>query len=851
MNQLSRSSCFTFSDREMPVRFGRYNLLARIAIDPVGEDFLAAWGVDEGIDQLRVVRCVYPLIAEETEFVALFSEEARSLSRLLSTNVVRIMEVGIEGKIPFVAREHVEGLNLEQLIMLAQGRTALWPWELAAHVTTEILRGLDYVHRREDLHGNPMGMRHGDIRPSNVLVSVNGEVKLANFGSTLRFIADEKTNARLSDIRGRFFPPEGIDEVDPTVGADLWGVGLIFVMLLGGRTPSKQSGEHDVPWMPPQMSFRVESLPDVVDTFIGQALNPDPSFRFSTARDMRAALLEVMQAHAKGHPPDDLAEWVKELAQTERRSEEELVRRLLGKEAQIHLDETAGGTGALAVGHVLDGRYHLLRRLGEGGMGVVFEADHLGLRRKVAVKVLHDRVLDDENTVERFRREAQIIGSLGHPNIVGALDFGITSEGYHYLAMDLLEGNSLAELIEGGSLSPRELTTIMAEVCDGLQAAHDANVIHRDLKPDNVFLTPTGARILDFGIAKSTGLDKESEALTRTGHICGTVDYIAPEQIRGLSQDPRSDIYAAGVIIYEALTKTTPFKGRTVGETLHKVMNDKLVSPRKRSGDKTIPADLEAICIKALSRRADKRFFSAAKMASALRALLPPPGETADIMDLGSESWIRRSWKLGGIAVAALAIGAAAWFVSRGHPDNGESLARIGVEAKSGEDRGQASVDTSGEAVVVIPPDAGTKPASRIFVSSKDEAKESGSGEKDDARALARDKVRAGESALAKMSISGAVHFFEEAVQLDSRNSRAWYGLGKAAFQRGDYSVAVDKTEQALRLSPANVSRRIFLGKIFLAAGQKADAAAQFRRVLATHPGNEKAAKLLKKVDSK
>ncbi len=851
MSPLSRSSCFTFSDDEMPVSFGRYHLLSRIGSDPVGEDFLAAWGVDEGVDQLRVLRCVYPIIAEETEFVGLFSEEARSLSRLSSVNVVRIMEVGVEGKIPFVAREHVEGLNLERLIMLAQGRTALWPWELAAHVTTEILRGLDYVHRREDLHGNPMGMRHGDIRPANVLVSMNGEVKLANFGSTLRFIADEKTNARLSDIRDRFFPPEGIDEVEPTVDADLWGVGLILVMLLGGRIPSKQSGEHDAPWMPPQMSSRVESLPEVVDTFIGRALNPDPSFRFSTAREMRTALLQVMQAHAKGHPPDDLADWIRELGGSERKSEEEMVRRLLGKEAQIQLDETADGTGALAVGHVLDGRYHLLRRLGEGGMGVVFEADHLGIGRKVAVKVLHDRVIDEENTVERFRREAQIIGSLGHPNIVGALDFGITSEGYHYLAMDLLEGKSLAEHIENGSLSSRELTVSMAEVCDGLQAAHDADVIHRDLKPDNVFLTPAGARILDFGIAKSTGLDKEAEALTRTGHICGTVDYIAPEQIRGLSQDPRSDIYAAGVIIYEALTQTTPFKGRTVGETLHKVINDKLVSPRKRSGDKTIPADLEAICMKALSRRADKRFSSAAKMASALRALLPPPGETADMVDSGSGSWEKGSWKLLIVVGIALVLGIAAWCVSSGYFDEDNLPAGAEIEPEAQEDRVKTSIDTSEGPVVIIPPDAGNKPAVKDLVPSKGDPVKSDVEEKEDARALARDKVRAGEAALARMDISGAVRSFEEAIQLDSRNSRAWYGLGKAAFQRGDYGVAVDKTERALRLSPSNVSRRVFLGKIFLAAGQKAAAAAQFRRVLATHPGNEKAAKLLEKADPK
>ena len=204
MGSRRASTCFSFSDKEMPVRFGRYMLLSRLAADPIGEEFLALWGVDEGVDQLRVVRCVYPAIAEEAEFVALFSEESRALSRLSSDNVVRIMEVGAEDDIPFVACEHVEGLSLERLIELARLRQAPWPWELAAHVASEMLRGLDYVHTREDVHGRPMGARHGDVRPSNVLVSYRGEVKLTNFGSALHAIVSERTNARLRSLRGRY-----------------------------------------------------------------------------------------------------------------------------------------------------------------------------------------------------------------------------------------------------------------------------------------------------------------------------------------------------------------------------------------------------------------------------------------------------------------------------------------------------------------------------------------------------------------------------------------------------------------------------------------------------------------------
>ena len=176
---------FPFTESEMPIRYGRYMLLKRRNVDAVGEEFLAARGVDDGVDQLRIVRGIYPELASESQFVGLFSEEARTLSRLASDNVVRVDETGSVADIPFVATEYVEGVTLERLLALARALDQKCPWELAAYISAELLRGLDYVHRREDILGKPMGMRHGDVRPANVIISYEGEVKLTNFSSTL------------------------------------------------------------------------------------------------------------------------------------------------------------------------------------------------------------------------------------------------------------------------------------------------------------------------------------------------------------------------------------------------------------------------------------------------------------------------------------------------------------------------------------------------------------------------------------------------------------------------------------------------------------------------------------------
>ncbi|MBN2342340.1 MAG: protein kinase [Deltaproteobacteria bacterium] len=873
-SKLSATS-FTFSDKDLPVRMGKYHLLSRFSRDPISEQFLSAWGVEQGIDQLRVIRCIYPRVAQEAEFIGLFQEEARALSRLSSDNIARIMEVSVQGDIPFVAREYVEGLTLDRMVELASQQKEAWPWELAAHVITEMLRGLDYIHRREDIHGNPMGMRHGDVRLNNVIVSFSGEVKLLNFGSMLRFIVDEATHAQLIRLRSPYLPPHVEDDAEPSVAADLWAVAMIFVALLGGQLPSESTSE----WSPPTVSELAVGVPDALNAFIFRALHADQSERYSTAASMRSVLVEIMGEYAEGHPPDGLAELTTRLGKDDSTKIKELIRFMLSRTAELALETTTQSATTLGPGYVLDGRYHLLRELGEGGMGTVFEAEHKGLNKRCAVKVLHERVMSDSNTVERFKREARIIGNIGHPNIVGAQDFGVSEKGYYYLAMDLLDGKPLSHRIWEANFSYGEIATVMAEVCDGLQAAHEAGVIHRDLKPDNVHLTSSGARILDFGIAKSVGLDSENEALTRTGHICGTVDYIAPEQIRGGTDDARSDLYAVGVMIYECLTGETPFHGRTVGEALHKAINDKLVSPSKRTGKKDIPTQLEAICVKALHKNADKRYSSAVEMAKALREVAAKLGErektrapdesSVKLPASGSGQKSRAILVpvIVGVGLLAFIGGAVALFGdTKAQKDTDENVPKLVDDEESSLNTIKAAADspegyTAGmdgdhRMGVSDSPSIVMKPASlavdtevavndtedsdvAAMMSELREREET----KEESLELAVEFTESGNAHLRARRFDAATKDFKQAIHHDHRSSDAWFGLGKTAYATGDYQTAIKKVEQSLIYSPASkkAKRRNFLGVLYKASGNMNKATEQWQKVLALYPNDVEA----------
>lgn len=277
----------------------------------------------------------------------------------------------------------------------------------------------------------------------------------------------------------------------------------------------------------------------------------------------------------------------------------------------------------LQEGALVAGRYRIVRLLGEGGMGAVYEAQHEELGRKVALKVLLPELTGDKELVGRFFREARAAAAIHHPGIVEVFDLGRDGE-QAFIAMEKLEGEELSDRIRyGGVLGPRFVARVGAEIADAVAAAHEHGVIHRDLKPQNLFLTRRGkeeiVKVLDFGLAKVAGHDPNS-ALTRSGQVFGTPLYMSPEQLRGgRDVDGRTDVYAIGAILYEALTGVPPFEGESMPTLVLKIISEP--APPVRNTRPDVPEQLVAIIDKAMAKDREQRFATARELSDSLRTL--------------------------------------------------------------------------------------------------------------------------------------------------------------------------------------------------------------------------------------
>jgi tRNA A-37 threonylcarbamoyl transferase component Bud32 len=265
------------------------------------------------------------------------------------------------------------------------------------------------------------------------------------------------------------------------------------------------------------------------------------------------------------------------------------------------------------------GRYRIVRRLGEGATGLVYEAEHLDLRKRVALKVLRPGFADDAAVVARFVREGTAAARIRHPHVVDVTDVG-TEHGLPYLVMELLEGETLGALVARGASSVEATATLLLPVCAAVSAAHSRGVLHRDLKPDNIFLVraqrgSAQPKVLDFGIAKI--LDDASLSLTATAGVVGTPFYMSPEQARGARElDARSDQYALGVILYECVTGRKPFVAPTLFSLTAEITAGALVPPRALRPE--VPPGFEEVVLRAMSRDPEGRFPSVHALGAAL-----------------------------------------------------------------------------------------------------------------------------------------------------------------------------------------------------------------------------------------
>jgi serine/threonine-protein kinase len=275
------------------------------------------------------------------------------------------------------------------------------------------------------------------------------------------------------------------------------------------------------------------------------------------------------------------------------------------------------------VGHLLDGSYEVLRVIGEGGMGRVYEARHTRLHTKrFAVKLLHHELARQPEVVTRFQREAEAASVLTHPNVVGVYDVNTSADGRPYIVAELLEGEELGRYLERrGKLATIEAVHIVRQVCHALAAAHRHGIVHRDVKPENVFLAGPNAtvKVLDFGISK---VAETSDGLTKTGTVMGTPDYMAPEQARGDRVDARADIYAVGAILYRALTGRKPFEGSDPMAILTAVLTQE--PERPSTLEPSIPLSLELVVQRTMAKAPGERFPSMDALEQALEPFDAP-----------------------------------------------------------------------------------------------------------------------------------------------------------------------------------------------------------------------------------
>ena len=346
--------------------------------------------------------------------------------------------------------------------------------------------------------------------------------------------------------------------------------------------------------------------------------------------------------------------------------------------------------------------YEILEEIGSGGMGEVYLAQDISLGRKVALKVLPDSLTADARLRARFFREAQLASALDHPNVCTIHEVGQAS-GHLFIAMQYIEGANLKKLIDSHPMKLDALLSISLQAADALAAAHDLGIVHRDIKSDNIIITPKGqAKVLDFGLAKLAGsrdrtdVSRTEPNLTRTGVVMGTPSYMSPEQARGERLDHRTDIFSLGIVIYEMATGKMPFKGRSQAETMNAVINEPHAPVTEFNKD--VPGDLSAVIDRSLSKEPADRYQSMGEMLVALRQVGRATGlldsndskaATIPYVTPGRRPAKRGPWAMA-LLVLALLVGVGVWFyflrpLAPGAPVRIQSLAVLPMENLSGD----------------------------------------------------------------------------------------------------------------------------------------------------------------------
>jgi serine/threonine-protein kinase len=724
-------------------------------------------------------------------------------------------------------------------------------WPEATAIAIEMAQALAHVHERSGPDGAPLGIVHRDLSPQNVMVSYAGEVKVIDFGTARGHNRRCHTVAGVVFAKPGYVAPEVARQQVGDARIDLYALGIMLWELCAARrflTGDAQrhledaaAGKVVVPGL-----AAYSSAPPLLDEIIQKLTANDPDERYASAaravpdlarvmtmapsatgeRGVRARIAALMRTLWPHEPGKSRAEFAKLL-----------------KEARAMCSAAESTPNASKVAEAISSRmapedpnalagtpYRLARKIGEGASGVVYEAEHVELGRKVALKLLAPEHAAATDAIDRFRREARAIARLSHPNLVSLYDFGKSLDGRVFLAMELLDGETLDRQLKSRDRVPwREAVSLGIEVCRALEAAHGAALVHRDLKPANLFVTKAGpVKLLDFGIAMALAETAmaDGERRQKGFAIFGTPEYMAPEQVAGEAVDGRCDLYSLGCVLYEMLTGARVFEGTSNVVVLGKQLRETPEAPRLRAPLREIPADVEAIVMRALAKKPDARFENATTMRAALEDSLAAPGKRrtrARRVVLASVT----------AALMIVAAGVTARWTARLAP----SPAAVEALAAATATTAPAPAPTPTPTAPSAPPPTALASATSIASAPQSVASATASSLPLPFEAPQATTESRAERAHALAEARGKARTHMS----DSRALKAW---AVAAYRAGELREA-RRAANAWTLHDGTAEPRLFLATVLDASGRRVEAKAVLDEWLQTHPDSAEARALL------
>jgi serine/threonine-protein kinase len=630
-------------------RFGRYWLLQLIARGGMGEVYLAATTGIEGAERPCVVKIIRREHAKDASFLARFLDEARVQAQLHHTGVVQVIEAATDEQgEPFVVVEYVEGRSLGEVRARALQVSYRMSWAEATALAASAAEALAHVHERVDVRGNPLGIVHRDVSPQNIMVGYGGDVKLIDFGTA------RGENRRCHTVSGVVFAKPGYVAPEVANGksgdarVDLYALGVMLWELTAGRRFLQGDATEHLAAVaknrrrPPPIAQLV-AAPETFDAIISKLTAYRPDDRYATARAALKDLAGLLSRAAslsngeRGVRPR-IAQLMSTLYPSEPTHSRRVFAKLVAQARKMDKESVAvpepftAESGDRATpepdDRLLPGtRYRVLRKIGEGAMGMVWEAEHVDLGRRVALKILAAEHATSSEYAARFRREARALSRLSHPNLVTLHDFGQATDGRLFCAMELLAGETLEhKLAQDKAIPWREAMQLGLQAAAALRDAHAVGLVHRDLKPSNLFVCDDGTlKLLDFGVAKTADEAGDGADDPSSFTLLGTPEYMAPEQVSSGKVDARADVYALGCVLYELCTGRRPFVEQSTVALLDAKLKSDPESPRHRAASREIPVGVDRLIMRAMSRDPGKRTASAEMLLDQLRGVLEAP----------------------------------------------------------------------------------------------------------------------------------------------------------------------------------------------------------------------------------